>query len=57
MWEELPNARACRIRKSSEIGGWLDEETWNEVHAEMIYLVMQLEKTFSPDIKNIQKLL
>lgn len=57
VWEDLPNARACRISKSSEIGGWVDEETWDEVHAEMINLVIQLEKTFTPYIKNIQKIL
>jgi len=53
-WEDLPNARACRISKVSKLGGWYDEETWEKVHEDMIDKIIKLQKAFSSHVKNIK---
>jgi len=55
LWEPLPESRACRIKKVIEIGGWQDEEKWEEVHNELIDLAIKMKKAFEPTIKEIQK--
>jgi len=57
IWEELPNARACRVSKETNSGGWLEEETWDKVHDDLIDLSIQLEKAFSKHIKDINNLI
>lgn len=54
-WEPLPDSRACRIKKVIEIGGWQNEEKWEEVHDKLIEYCMKMKETFDPIISNLQK--
>ena len=54
LWEKLPNARACRISKITDLGGWFDEDTWEKVHEDLIDKIIKLEKALSSHIKNIK---
>ena len=56
-WESLPNSRASRVSIVSEKGGWQDEETWDDVHNEIIDYVIKMEKSFSKYISEIKKLI
>ena len=54
-WEPLPDSRACRIKKVIEIGGWQNEEKWEEVHDKLIEYCIKMKETFDPIISNLQK--
>ena len=54
-WESLPDSRACRIKKVTEIGGWQEEEKWDEVHSKVIDYSIRIKKAFDPIIKEVQK--
>ena len=54
-WEPLPDSRACRIKKVIEIGGWQNEEKWEEIHDKLIEYCMKMKETFDPIISNLQK--
>ena len=54
-WESLPDSRACRIKKVTEIGGWQEEEKWEEVHSKVIDYSIRIKKAFDPIIKEVQK--
>ena len=54
-WEPLPDSRACRIKKVTEIGGWQNEEKWEEIHDKLIEYCMKMKETFDPIISNLQK--
>ena len=55
VWEPLPDSRACRIKKVTEVGGWQDEEKWEEVHDKVIDFSMRIKKAFDPIIYDVQK--
>ena len=55
-WEELPNRRACRIIKTSDVGGWKNEETWDKAHDVLIDYAIRIEKTFDEYIDLIRKI-
>jgi len=55
-WEELPNRRACRIIKTSDVGGWANEETWDKAHDVLIDYAIRIEKTFDEYIDLIRKI-
>ncbi len=54
-WEPLPDSRACRIKKVIEIGGWQNEDKWEEVHEKLIDYCMRMKDSFDPLILNLQK--
>ena len=54
-WEPLPDSRACRIKKGIEIGGWQNEDKWEEVHEKLIDYCMRMKDSFDPLILNLQK--
>lgn len=54
-WEPLPDSRACRIKKVIEIGGWQNEDKWEEVHEKLIDYCMRMKDSFDPIISNLQK--
>ena len=56
-WELLPNARASRISFATNLGGWQDEDCWENVHNELIDISIKMEKSFSQNIKNLASLL
>lgn len=53
-WEPLPDSRACRIKKVIEIGGWQNEDKWEEVHEKLIDYCMRMKDSFDPIISNLQ---
>ena len=54
-WNEKPDSRASTITKITDVGGWRDEEKWQEVHDELIEYVVGFERAFSHHVKNIKK--
>lgn len=52
-WERLEGKRACRIKKSINEGGYLDEKDWQKVHASMVSAMIRLEKALNPQIKKL----
>ena len=55
MWEPLPESRACRIKAVIDLGGWQDEDKWEEVHNKLIENCINLKKSFDPIIKDLIK--
>ena len=56
VWEPLPDSRACRIYKQvSQVGGWADEDRWEDIHKELIEIMIKMREVFNPFIKEIQK--
>jgi len=55
MWEPLPESRACRIKAVIDLGGWQDEDKWEEVHNKLIENCINLKKSFDPIIKDLVK--
>lgn len=54
-WSELPDNRACIIRKIYEIGGWKDpEENWNKVIDTVTDGMVKFEKAFKPVINELK---
>jgi hypothetical protein len=49
-WQRLEGKRACRIKKSIDLGGYRDEERWPEIHDAMIDAMIRLEEALSPHI-------
>ena len=52
-WEKLESKRASRIRKRIDIGGYKDEDRWDEIHEKMIDAMMRLEKACRPSIQKL----
>jgi len=53
-WQRLEGKRACRIKKTISLGGYLDEDKWSEVHEAMIDTMMRLEKALKPYIQKMK---
>jgi hypothetical protein len=53
-WQRLESKRASRIRKLIEVGGYLDEAKWPEIHRIMIDAMIRLEKALRPHIEKLQ---
>ena len=56
-WEDLPESRACRIKLRSNLGGFRDEETWEDIHEFLVQNIIKLEHSTKKYIKNIDKLI
>ena len=56
-WESLPESRACRIKMRSNLGGFSDEETWDDIHEFLVKSVIKLESSTKKYIKKIDNLL
>ena len=54
-WEPLENRRACRISFKITIGGWKDQDKWDDISEDMINKMVQMEKAFKPYVKEISK--
>ena len=52
-WQRLETKRACRIAKRFELGGFLDEDRWPDVHHAMIESMVKLEGALRPHIKKL----
>jgi len=54
-WEPLPKSRACRIKAVIELGGWQDEDKWEEIHYKLIENCINIKKSFDPVIQELIK--
>lgn len=53
-WQPLEGRRACRIAKSIELGGLVNEDRWPEIQDAMIDAMIKLEKALSPHIEQLR---
>jgi len=56
-WERLDGSRACRIKLKSNLGGFQDEETWENIHGFLVDNLIKFEKAFKGTIKELDKIL
>lgn len=54
-WERLEAKRACRIKKTVNVGGWRDEDKWPELQEQMVDAMIRLDKALRPFIKTLGK--
>lgn len=52
-WQRLDNKRACRIRKTINIGGFKNEEKWDDIISAMVEAMIRLEKSLKPYLQRI----
>jgi len=53
-WQRLEGKRGCRIRKTTQIGGYRDEEKWPDVHDAMIDAMVRLEGALRPHVDGLK---
>jgi hypothetical protein len=53
-WQKLDEKRACRIRYLIEDFGLVDVDNWPELQKQMIEAMVQLQKTFKPEISKLR---
>ncbi len=51
LWERLDDRRASRISTVIRVGGWRDEDKWDELQDQMIDAMIRLEKALRPHLK------
>ena len=52
-WQRLEGKRACRIKRSIDLGGYRDEAKWPQIHDAMIDAMIRLEKALKPHIARL----
>ncbi len=52
-WYRLEDKRACRIDKEISLGGYRDEEKWQDIHEAMIDAMIRLDKALKPYIQKL----
>jgi Domain of unknown function (DUF4268) len=52
-WEQLDNKRACRIRKSVEVGGFRDSDKSAATFAAMVDAMIRLERALKPHVQKL----
>lgn len=52
-WEKLEDKRACRIAKYFDDGGYSNEENWESIISELVDNMIQLEKSLSKYVSNL----
>jgi|TARA_B110000240_G_C13439110_1_gene427237 hypothetical protein len=55
-WELLESSRACRISLRSNIGGFDNEENWDDTHEFLVENLVKLESATKKYIKDIERL-
>lgn len=53
-WDYLEDRRACRIRRTLDLGGYKAPEKWPGVHSAMIDNMIALERALRPEISNLE---
>lgn len=53
-WERLDGSQHCKIRKQVDLGGYLDEDKWPQIHETMVDSVIGLEKSLGPYIDKLK---
>jgi uncharacterized protein DUF4268 len=53
-WLRPEKRRACRIVHRIDTGGYLDEEVWPQLQAEMVDAIARLERAMRPRIDDLQ---
>ena len=56
-WERLDGSRACRIKYRTNLGGFQDEEPWEDIHNFLVDHLIKLEKAFKGPIKELDGIL
>ena len=54
-WQPPGNTRYRRVYRLVPIGGYLDEEHWNEIHQELVELINRFDKVFRERVNTIRK--
>jgi len=52
-WDRLETKRACRVKKTIALGGYRDEDKWDEIQNAMIDAMIRLHKALNPYLKNL----
>jgi len=52
-WEKLDTKRACRISKEIDIGGYRDEDEWDNLINEMVNSMIKFANAFKPYIQKL----
>jgi Domain of unknown function (DUF4268) len=52
-WQRLDNKRACRIRKSLDVGGFRDTEKYTDTQSAMVDAMIRLERALKPHIQRL----
>lgn len=53
-WQRLDSRRATRIRKSISLGGWKDQDKWDEVIPPTVDAMARLERAMRPHIQALE---
>jgi len=53
LWERLDSKRACRISKQISLGGYRDENKWNDISEVMVDSMIKFAKALKPYIKKL----
>jgi len=53
LWERLESKRACRISKQVSLGGYRDENKWDEISETMVDTMIRFSKALKPYIKSL----
>jgi hypothetical protein len=53
-WQELPDSRACRIRKIMEGGYRSPQSEWPNIYQNMVDAMIRLDKAFRGFVQNLQ---
>jgi hypothetical protein len=54
-WQDLPDRRACRIRKVIE-GGYRSPQTnWPKIHDSLVHAMIRLDNAMRPFVQNLKK--
>lgn len=52
-WDRLPAKRACRIRMKFTIGGYKDEDKWQQAIEKTVEAMIKLESAFKPYVQTV----
>ena len=54
IWEPLENRRACRVSYKITIGGWKDQDIWDNMFESMVSKMIKMEEAFKPFVLKIK---
>lgn len=54
LWDRVDGRRGVRIKSESKIGGWRDEDQWEETQDDLVDRMVRLEAALRPFIKKLK---
>ncbi len=54
-WDTKDGRRACRIKKTFDVGGWHDEDDGEAVHEQLVEGMIKLESAIRPDLTRLRQ--